>query len=917
MLRLTALLVMCQAAGVLYAQDHSLRGRITDSTDNKKLEHAVVSILRKSDSTLVGFTRTDASGTFRFPAREAGEFVMLISYPQFADYMDAVTISGHTELGSVYLTPKSQLLDEVVIRTGSAIRIKGDTTEFMADSFKVKEGATVEDLLKKLPGFTVNSKGEIVAQGKRVDKVLVDDEEFFGDDPTMATQNISAKAVQKVQVFDTKTDQQNLTGLASGNEGKTVNIKLKEDAKKGSFGRYHLGTDFKNFLDAKAMYNRFMGKKKFSVYGTKTNINAGSLNWEDRQKLGFENDMEFDELSGFYYSFGGNDEFNDWSLRGLPDAYTAGGLYSDKWNADRQNVNISYRFNRLNTTNEGSTFTQNIRPTQLNFTNRFTKKEALNQQHAVNLKYEWKIDSLASIKLVSVNTLKTSHTVGEDLSEFFDGEKDTVNTSARQYDNYTDRKQTDNQLTYKQLFKKKNRIWQSVVRFGVTTDENSGLNETRIRYYQAGVFDHADTIDQMKSFDGRSTTMGMKSTFSEPLNDKWSLVLEYAYNDNNSISHRNTFEKDLDGKYETLINEFSNNFELDAYSHTGNAIMRYMGKKVRMAFGAGMSTVDLKLNNLDNNVISDFNFTNFTPQAQFNFTPKQQMNIGINYRGTTRQPTINQLQPLRDNTDPLNEYIGNPDLKVGFNHGVSLNFNQYKVLKQSYSFFYFSYNVTRNAITQNNSFDANGKRTYFPVNVNGNRNWFTGGNLEKQAGEKKPGYALNMNGNGGRLINFVDGQKVTTDYYTLGLGMRLAFMKTDKYNISFGPTAGYNSSISTSSKTQKSHYYTYGGRVDLDIDLPGKFEILSNLNADLREKLEAFSTNTNLVVWNASISKKIFKKDSGKISLVANDILNDNKGFSRTINNTAITDDRFQRVSRYFLLRFEWSFNKMPGGETK
>ena len=118
-------------------------------------------------------------------------------------------------------------------------------------------------------------------------------------------------------------------------------------------------------------------------------------------------------------------------------------------------------------------------------------------------------------------------------------------------------------------------------------------------------------------------------------------------------------------------------------------------------------------------------------------------------------------------------------------------------------------------------------------------------------------------------------------------------------------------------KTQKSQYYTYGGRVDIDIDLPGKFEILSNLNADLRERLEAFSTNTNLVVWNASISKKIFKKDSGKISLVANDILNDNKGFSRTINNTAITDDRFQRVSRYFLLRFEWSFNKMPGGETK
>ncbi len=917
MYKLTVTLIFCLSITAVKAQNSYLKGRITDSTDKKKLEHAVISLLKRSDTTLVDFTRTDPSGNFSFPTLNDGEYVLLISYPRFADYMEEVTLNGSLELKEIFLTPKSKLLDEVVIRTATAIRIKGDTTEFIADSFKTKEGATVEELLKKLPGFTVNSKGEIVAQGKRVDKVLVDDEEFFGDDPTMATQNISARAVQKVQVFDTKSEQQNLTGMTSGTEGKTVNIKLKDDAKKGSFGRYHLGTDFQDFLDAKAMFNRFVGKKKFSVYGTKTNINAGSLSWEDKQKLGIENDLEFDELSGYYFSFGGNDEFNDWNLRGLPDAYTAGGLYTDKWNADRQNVNISYRYNSLNTTNEGSTFIQNIRPSGLNYNDRFTKKDALNQQHAVNLKYEWKIDSLASIKLVSVNTLKTSHTIGEDLSEFYDGNRDTINTSFRKYDNSTDRKQTDNQLTYKQLFKKKNRIWQTVFRFGLTADENSGFNDTRIQYFKDGIFDKADTIDQMKLFDGRSTTMGVKTSFVEPFSALWSMVVEYAYNDNNSISHRNTFEKSLDGKYKTLVNEFSNNFELDAFSHTGNAILRYMGKKLRMGFGVGLSSVDLKLNNLDDHTVNNYSFTNFTPQVQFNVTPKTQMNIGFNYRGTTRQPTINQLQPLRDNTDPLNEYKGNPDLKVGFNHGFSLNFNQYKVLKQLYSFLYFSYNFQQNAITQNNTFDANGKRTYFPVNVNGNKNWNMGGNLEKAAADKKPGYAVNMNGNGGRYINFVDGQKVSTDYHTMNLGLRLAFMKTEKYHFSFGPTMGYNSSISRSTNVQKSNYYTYGGRVDLDIDLPAKFEIISNLNVDLREKLEGFSSNTNLVVWNATISKKIFKKDTGKISLVANDILNENKGFTRTINNTAITDDRFQRVSRYFLLRFEWSFNKMPGGNTK
>ncbi|MBC7875252.1 MAG: carboxypeptidase regulatory-like domain-containing protein, partial [Ferruginibacter sp.] len=577
------------------AQQAVLSGKVVDSSDKKNLHLAVISLLRKSDSTLVTFTRSDRDGKFVLPKTDTGQYVMLVTFPRFADYMEKVDIKPGGDIGNIFMTPKSKLLDEVVIRTGGAIRIKGDTTEFVADSFKVKEGATVEDLLKKLPGFTVNSKGEIIAQGKRVDKVLVDGEEFFGDDPTMATQNISAKAVDRVQVFETKSEQQQLTGITTGNEGKTVNIKLKEDAKKGGFGKMHAGTDFSHFIDAKALYNRFTGKKKVSVYGTRTNINAGSLNWEDRQKLGIENDFEYDELSGYYFSFGGGDDFNDWNLRGLPDAYTAGALFSNKWNEDKNNINLSYRYNRLGTTNIGTTLTQNILPTGLTYSNRYTNRNALNQQHAITAKYEWKIDSLASIKIVSNYTYKKSYTAGTDIGEFLNASYDTINRSFRAYDNSTLRNQTDNQLTYKQLFKKKNRLWQTVFRYGVTDDDNDGLNNTVIRYFNNGVFNYADSIDQQKQFDGRSTTLGVKTTFTEPLSTAWMLIVDYAYNQNNSVSKRNTFEKGFNGKYEVLIPDFSNNFELDAFSHSGNAIFRYTGKKLRLGLGSGISTVKLGL----------------------------------------------------------------------------------------------------------------------------------------------------------------------------------------------------------------------------------------------------------------------------------------------------------------------------------
>ncbi|MGQ0739417.1 MAG: outer membrane beta-barrel protein [Bacteroidota bacterium] len=912
-------LLMLFSYVVSYAQKSPVKGIITDSTEKKSLHLASVALLRKSDSTLVSFTRTDKDGKFVLPKTDTGRYVILVTYPRFADYMDDLEVKGETDMGIVNMTPASKLLDAVIVKSVGAIRIKGDTTEFVADSFKVKEGATVEDLLKKLPGFSVNSKGEIVAQGKRVDKVLVDGEEFFGDDPTMATQNISAKAVDKVQVFDTKTEQQNMTGMTTGNEGKTVNIKLKEDAKKGAFGKIQAGTDFNKYFESKALYNKFVGKKKISAYGTRTNVNTGSLNWEDRQKLGMENDFEYDELSGYYYSFGGTDDFNDWSLRGLPDAWTGGALFSNKWNADKHNVNISYRYNRLGTINTGTKLTQNILPNGVNYSNQYTTKNGLNQQHAVNGKYEWKTDSLTSFKIVTAFTRKTGQTTGQNNSEFTGSSLDTVNQSFNNYSSNTLRSQFDNQFIWKQLFKKKNRQWQTMLRYGLTEDDNSGLNYTRIRYFDAtGVYSYSDTVDQQKLFDGRSNTMGVKTTFMEPLTDKWMLVVDYAFNKNHSRSLRNTYEKGFNGKYEELVAEFSNNFELDAFSHSSNAIFRYTGKKMRAGIGSGISKIKLGLQNLDDSTRSTYNFFNVTPQANLNFTPKTQFNIGINYRGNTIQPNISQLQPLRDNTDPLNEYKGNPDLKVGFNHSMSVNINQYKVLSQSWLGINFGYNIQQNAITQFNTIDpGTGKRTYYPVNVNGNRSWYLWSGYNKDKGNKKPEFSFGFNGSGSRFNNFVNGERAITRSFSISFETSFGIENEEKFDFSIRPRIGYNHSKSSFSSVVNNNYWSYGGRIDAEVTLPWKIELTTNLNADLRQRIQAFASNVNLVVWNAGISKKIFKKDAGKIGFYMNDILDDNKGFTRTINSTFITDDRYEKISRYFLVKFEWSFNKAPGGETK
>jgi len=915
-MRIVIALLILSIAFAAHSQPTFVKGSITDTVEKKNLSNSVVSLLRRSDSVLVKFTRTDKTGNFNITSVVPGDYVLMITYPKFADYNDriAVPVEG-LNLGMIPLTPKAVLLKEVVIRTNAAVRIKGDTTEFTADSFKVKQGATVEDLLKQLPGMSVNSKGEITAQGKKVDKVLVDGEEFFGADPTIATQNIGAKAVDKVQVFDTKTEQDQLKGIgASGDGNKTINIKLKESAKKGYFGKLEGGTDFDKLVNGKLMYNRFRGNRKFSLYSTKSNINTGSLGWEDRNKLGIDNDYEYDEISGFYYSYDdGENEFNDWNLKGIPNAYTVGALYGNKWNEERNKLNFSYLYNRLGTENNTRTISQTLLEDTTFFNNSFSRSKGLTQQHVLNGKYEWKIDSFASIKYTAVGTYKKKDTYTESYSEALDENRDTVNTNRRTNDISSTKKQLDNILTYRQAFHKKDRLLITTLRLGLIEDDQTGMLLSTTNFYKNNNIDSTDPIDQLKLNSGNSTTIGAKMTYNEPLSKEWNLVMEYSLNNNQSVSHRNTFEKDFNNKYTALNPVFSNNFDLTATANSGTITARYVGKKLRAAFGTGLSAIELNLNNLDEKRKTKYNFTGFTPQAQFGYKFKAQTGISFSYRGNTVQPSLSQLQPLRNNNDPLSIYIGNPNLKVGFNHNLNFSFNDYKVLKGRYIFGSFFISLRENAIANYSTVDSFGKTTYMPVNVKGNNNWNWWSVWNSGQGDKKLIHEIQPYANGGRTRNFINGKENVNSYAVFNLTYRIRYSIQDKYNFSIGPKIVRNISKSSLRPTANNNYWTYGGQADGYVMLPGKFELSSDVDANLQQKTAAFNSNVNIIVWNAKLAKKFKKDKSFEIAVVAHDILNQNIGFNRTINSNFINEERFDRLSRYFLLTASWTFNKMPG----
>ncbi|HUQ64702.1 MAG TPA: carboxypeptidase-like regulatory domain-containing protein, partial [Flavitalea sp.] len=259
------LVILLLISGAAYSQQYKISGSVIDTSENKPLHNAVVSVIRPSDSILISFVRTKADGSFSISNLKSYNNIILITYPGYADFLDYTKDSSKTAFvfGNIPLTQRSQLLETVIIKQQiAAIRMKGDTLEYRADSFAVREGAAVEELLKRLPGITVNRNGEITAQGQKVNKVLVDGEEFFSDDPAVVIKNLQADAVKEVQVFDKKSEQADFSGIDDGKRSKTINLTLKDNKKKGYFVKTTAGGGTNETFDNDIMMNAFKGARK-------------------------------------------------------------------------------------------------------------------------------------------------------------------------------------------------------------------------------------------------------------------------------------------------------------------------------------------------------------------------------------------------------------------------------------------------------------------------------------------------------------------------------------------------------------------------------------------------------------------------------------------------------------------------------
>lgn len=901
---------------ITYGQDSEIKGKLTDSSSNVVPSNAVISVLRQKDSVLVQFSRSTKNGDFEMNTLDSGKYILLVTYPDYGDYVEKFDLKKRESLDfkTIYLTQKAKLLAEIIIRQ-SAVRIKGDTTEFTADSFHVKPNATVEDLLKELPGVQVDKDGKITAQGQQIQKVLVDGEEFFSDDPTVATRNLRADAIDKVQVFDKKSDQAEFTGIDDGQTTKTLNLKLKENAKHGYFGKLSAGASDK-YYNGQALINAFKAKRQLSAFAIASSTDQTGLGWQDSRSYGFSNDnLQVMEGGGIMITSNYDDlGTQNFYGQGLPESVKAGIHFSNKWDDDKYNAGGNYLFNKLAVRGAGNTYTQNILQDSVYYTRESQNSYSDKMRNGLSGMAEIKLDSTSSLKITADGYVGHSQSNSDYESSALDENNKAVNTSKRFTSSKADNKGLRASALYRKKFKKQGRTLS--INFDETYTDNSGngyLNNVSNFYTTNGSIFRRDSTDQNKVNTTTSNIAGLKATYTEPLSKKSYLEINYSFYNNNSSQNRLSYDKDQGGKYSMLVDSLSNEFKYLYKTNSGGLNYRYNEKKYNFSFGGNIANTAFQQTDQVKDTTRKYNYYNIFPRANFYYKFNAYSGIRFNYNGSTTQPTIDQLQPLKNNNDPLNVVIGNPNLKQEFRNSFNLSFNNYKVFSQRSIYIGTYFTSTNNAISSGYTIDNLGKRTTQYRNVNGNYS----GNLYAGYNIKIPKTQINVGvspqGNFSKNTNFVNGLKNVTTSTGLNLRLSLRTYKKEKYQFSLSATPSYNVSKSSISKVAGTNYWSYNYSVDGNYTLPGKLEIGSDVDMNFRQKLNAFDVNTDVILWNAYLEKKFLKNDALVLRFSIHDILNQNKGYNRTVQPFAIVEKHYLTYQRYGLITLTWNFNNKGG----
>lgn len=913
-------IVTCISLAAISAHAAVVKGIIKDA-DNSPLPGASVQLVSLPDSTRVGYVMTGVNGEFNFKDLKPGKYRFLAEMTGMEEIDKDIELKSPDQtldFGDLTLTENAVTLKEAVV-TGvrAAVVAKQDTIEFNADSYHTAPNGTVNDLLKKLPGVEVASDGSITSNGKTISKILIDGKEFFGDDPQMASKNLPSNMVNKIQVVDRKSDLARLTGIDDGEEETVINLTVKKDMNNGWFGNVSGGYGTDQRYQGSFVVNNFNNGNQITLLGGANNIN----------EMGFS-----DMGRGNFRDFGGNGGINKSQRIGL-------NFNIGKEEIFRIGGNVLYSHtDRLSTRR---TATQFLYPDYVNYQDADSRNRDKGHNISSDFRIQWNIDPQNTIEFRPRFRINFRDALSLSNSILRDKEPNgpEINSNLNNQTNKGHSINTGGDFIFNhKVASHPGRSFSFQVNYAFSDTRQKSTTWSDIEYYLR----QEDSEELYRYLDNRSWSNSVESriTWTEPIGDvkrgnflNFAYRINYRWNNADKLTYNLPLPEDTDDFVPQEFSQvppgaelsdiLSNSFRNKFFTQELQAGYKKVTKNYNLDAGLLFSPSSSKSEDL---IMSERNIPerwvwNVSPYARFRYKFGQQTSLRLNYRARTSQPSMTQLQPVEDVSDPLNIKIGNPDLKPTFTQSLNLHFNDYRQESQQSLFVMLNGSYALNTIVSRTITNPEtGGRTTTYSNCNGNFNLFGMVMMTRPFKNRRLRFNVRLNGRYSSMPGYINGDFNRSGNLTLSPTGGLTF-SNDIFQMSVNPNYSFNQVKNTLPNQVDRVTHSYGFFSDASLYLPFGLQ----LNTDLVfSNTSGYSQgfNSKQWLWNAQLSYSILSDKSLTFSVRAYDILGQKKNISRSVSDISIVDSEFNDLTRYVMFGVTWNFNtlkkkgKGPNGET-
>ena len=915
-----------------YAQNKivTVSGRVIEAGTKEPVELAAVQLLSLPDSAQVAGMTTSTQGYFSLSKQKPGKYLLKVSFIGYVTKIIPVQLTANVpakKMGKIELATDAVMLQEaVVVAEAPQVTVVEDTLMYNSSAYRTPEGAMLEELVKKLPGAEIDDDGNVKINGKDLKKIMVDGKEFFGGDVKTGLKNLPVDMVDKLKTYDKKSDLARVTGIDDGEEETVLDLTVKKGMNQGWFGNADLGAGTKDRYTGRMMLNRFVDKTQFSIIGSANNVND----------------------QGFSGGGGGP----RWrSNNGLNATKMLGANFATQTNKLELGGSVRYNFQDadISSINSSERFLQNG--------NSYSNSNNKNRNKGTNLnadfRMEWKPDTLTNIIFrpnfsygrTNNASRSESGTFNEDPFNLIVNPNDYLN-----FDNLSDDPLKDirvNATNSASLSKGKSLSGNATLQvnrklnnrgrnltfrgvFGYGDNDNDQYTQSETRYYQLLNHLGGDSIlyrNQYITTPTRNYNYTAQVTYSEPIAKATFLQFSYQFQYKYSKSDKTTFDLldypdwaiggALPSGYEShAVDSLSKNAEYRYYNHDASVGLRFIRPKYQLNVGMSFQPQNSTLSYKKGDYMIDTTRTvfNFAPNMDLRFRFSKVSQLRFTYRGRSNQPTMENLLPITDNSNPLNIRMGNPGLKPSFAHTMRLFYNTYNAEKQRGIMTHFSFTATQNSISNSTRYnEETGGLITRPENINGNWNAF--GMFGFNTALKNKKYTINTftNVNYQNNVAFLYNQDTKNNDRNTSTGLTLGERVTGSYRndwfeFSLNGSINYTAERNKLRPENNQEPYTYSYGASTNITMPWKMTLATNIANQSRRGYRDSSMNRDELIWNAQLAQSLLK-GAATVSFEVYDILRQQSNISRSLSADMRSVSEYNGINSYCMVHFIYRLN--------